>query len=58
MEKRLAGLGGPPEKKLRVVEVWDHDPEPQAGPDEELLIIRIIDTHAEDEAKQQAKGGQ
>lgn len=44
MEKRLAGLSGPTEKKLREVVVFDDDPEPQAAPGEQLLIIRVIHT--------------
>jgi hypothetical protein len=58
VERRLADLVGPAEKKLRKVVVFDDDPEPQAGPDEELFIIRIIDTRAEDEATQHAWRGQ
>lgn len=57
IEKRLAGLGGPTKKKFRVVFQFDGDPEPQAGPDEELLIVRIVNTRAKDEAKKLAKGG-
>jgi hypothetical protein len=47
VEKRLAGLGGPTEKKLREVVVFDDDPEPQAAPGEQLLIIRVIHTRDE-----------
>ena len=55
IEKRLAGLGGPTEKKLRVVEVHDGDPEPQAGPDEELLVVRFVNTRGEDKAKKEGR---
>ena len=47
IEKRLAGLARPTEKKLRQVVVFDDDPEPQAAPDEQLLIIRVIHTRDE-----------
>ncbi len=48
IEKRLAGLRGPTEKKLRQVVVFNDDPEPQAAPDEQLLIIRVIHTRDEE----------
>jgi len=57
VEKRLAGLPRPNVNGLRVVAVHDGDPEPQAAPGEQLLIIRIINTRAEDDAKKHAKGG-
>jgi hypothetical protein len=47
LERRLAGLGGPTEKKLREVIVFADDPEPQAAPDEQLLVIRVIHTRDE-----------
>ena len=47
IEKRLAGLGGPTEKKLRQVVVFDDDPAPQAAPGEQLLVIRVIHTRDE-----------
>ena len=47
IEKRLTGLGGPTEKKLRQVVVFDDDPAPQAAPGEQLLIIRVIHTRDE-----------
>jgi len=47
VERRLAGLVGPAEKKLREVIVFDDDPEPQAAPDEQLLVIRVIHTRDE-----------
>jgi len=47
VEKRLAGLGGRTEKKLREIVVFDDDPEPQAAPGEQLLIIRVIHTRDE-----------
>ena len=49
IERRLAGLAGPAGKKLREVVVFDDDPEPQAAPDEQLLIIRVI--HTRDDEK-------
>ena len=48
IERRLAGLAGPSGKKLREVVVFDDDPEPQAAPDEQLLIIRVIHTRDEE----------
>jgi hypothetical protein len=50
IEKRLAGLAGPTEKKLRQVVIFDDDPEPQAAPGEQLLIIRVIHTRDEKHA--------
>jgi hypothetical protein len=47
IEKRLAGLGGPTENKLRQVVVFDDDPAPQAARGEQLLIIRVIHTRDE-----------
>lgn len=47
IERRLAGLEGPAEKKLREVVVFDDDPEPQAAPGEQLLVIRVIHTRDE-----------
>jgi len=64
VERRLAGLGGAAEKKLRQVVVFDDDPEPQAAPGEQLLIIRVIHTRDEDhippamKATAPAKNGQ
>jgi hypothetical protein len=55
VEKRLAGLGITPEKKLREVVVFDDDPEPKAGPDEQLLIIRVIHTSNEERASPNVK---
>lgn len=43
MEKRIGGPAERP-KSLRVVAVRDGDPDPVAGPDEELLVIKIVDT--------------
>jgi hypothetical protein len=48
IERRLAGLVVPTEIKLREVVVFDDDPEPQAAPDEQLLIIRVIHTRDEE----------
>lgn len=55
VEKRLAGLGGTTEKNLRQVVVFDDDPEPEAAPDEQLLIIRVIHTCYEEHTPPTAK---
>jgi hypothetical protein len=47
IEKRLASLGGPTEKKLRQVVIFDDDPAPQAAQGEQLLVIRVIHTRDE-----------
>ena len=54
IEKRLAGLGGAIKKNLRIVYQFDGDPEPEEGPNEQLLVVRVVNTRAEDAAK---KGG-
>lgn len=57
VEKRLGGLGGPAKKNFRIVYQFDGDPKPQAGPDEQLLIVRVVNTRAADEAKKHAREG-
>jgi len=58
VEKRLSGLCGLTKKNLRIVYQFDGDPEPEKGPDEKLLIVRIIYTRTEDETEKHTKGGQ
>jgi hypothetical protein len=55
IEKRLIDLAGPPEKKCRIVILHDGDPEPQAcpHPDEDLIILRIVNTRAQNLAKRE-----
>ena len=50
VEKRLAGLDGTTRKNFRLVYQFAGDPEPQAGPDEELLVVEIVNTK-DDEAE-------
>jgi hypothetical protein len=58
MEKRLAGLGGMRQKNFRIVYQFDGDPEPKAGPDEELFIVRVVNTRGEKiEAQEGKKSG-
>jgi hypothetical protein len=47
VEKRLAGLGGPTKKNFRLVYQFDGDPEPQAGPEEDMLVVRVVNTRRE-----------
>lgn len=44
VERRMNAVHPRDQKKFRTVMVRDDDPEPKAGPDEELLILRVIDT--------------
>jgi hypothetical protein len=57
VEKRLVGLGGPTKKDFRIVYQFDGDPEPEESPEEDLLIVRVVNTRSEDEAKKHTKGG-
>lgn len=58
VEKRLAGLGGPTKKNLRIVYQFDGDPEPLASPDEDLFVVRVVNTSGEKaEAQEREKGG-
>ena len=43
LERRL-GERGREKKTLRFVTIHDGDPEPEAGPGEELFIVRIVKT--------------
>lgn len=47
LERRFAGLGGPTKRNFRLVYQFDGDPEPQAGPDEDLLVVRVVNTRGE-----------
>jgi len=54
LERRFGSIDGPIKKDLRIVYQFDGDPEPEQGPDESLLIVRVVNTRAErseDESK-------
>jgi len=57
VEKRLSGLCGPTKKNFRIVYQFDGALEPEKGRDEELLVVRVVNTRGEDEAKKHTKGG-
>ncbi len=47
LERRFQGIRTPPIKDLRIVYQFDGDPEPEEGPDENLLVIRVVDTRGD-----------
>jgi hypothetical protein len=47
IEKRLAGLVGPTKKKFRLVYHFAGDPVPVASPDEQLLVVHVVNTRGE-----------
>ena len=56
VEKRLVGLGGLAKRNFRIVYQFDGDPEPEENPDEDLLVVRIVNTRGEGGSEKQTKG--
>ena len=48
LERRFGGMNGSIKKDLRLVYHFDGDPEPEAGPDESLLVVRVVNTRDAD----------
>lgn len=47
LEKRFGGIGGPITKPLRIVYQFEGDPEPEQSPDENLIVVQVVNTQGD-----------
>lgn len=48
LERRFRSVGGSKNRNFRLVYQFDGDPEPEQGPDEDLLVVHVVNTRGDD----------